>query len=96
MLLIANKMKVRRCDVTVIYIQNMKSYSSFLTCTDLMIFVNLQLSLTESEMSKIGTIKVEAIINPTNAELDLKDGVGEKDQSIFLFIFPTNHFPTFR
>lgn len=29
-------------------------------------------------MSKIGTIKVEAIINPTNAELDLVDGVGEK------------------
>lgn len=47
-------------------------------------------------MSKIGTIKVEAIINPTNAELDLKDGVGEKDQSIFLFIFLTNHFPTLR
>lgn len=58
--------------------------------------VNLQLSLTESEMSKIGTIKVEAIINPTNAELDLKDGVGEKDQSILLFIFLTSHFPTFR
>lgn len=29
-------------------------------------------------MSKIGTIKVEAIINPTNAELDLVDGVGEE------------------
>lgn len=29
-------------------------------------------------MSKIGTIKVEAIINPTNAELDLVDGVGER------------------
>uniref|UniRef100_A0AAX7UFB9 Macro domain-containing protein n=1 Tax=Astatotilapia calliptera TaxID=8154 RepID=A0AAX7UFB9_ASTCA len=40
------------------------------------VFVNPQLSLTESEMSKIGTIKVEGIINPTNAELDLKDGVG--------------------
>lgn len=38
-------------------------------------------------MSKIGTIKVEAIINPTNAELDLKDGVGEKDQSLFLFYY---------
>lgn len=38
----------------------------------------LQLSLTESEVSKMGTIKVEGIINPTNAELDLKDGVGEE------------------
>lgn len=47
-------------------------------------------------MSKIGTIKVEAIINPTNAELDLKDGVGEKDQFIFLYIFLTNHFPAVR
>lgn len=42
------------------------------------VFVNPQLSLTESEMSKIGTIKVEGIINPTNAELDLKDGVGKQ------------------
>lgn len=58
--------------------------------------INLQLSLTESEMSKIGTIKVEAIINPTNAELDLKDGVGEKDLSVFLIIFLMNYFPAFR
>lgn len=36
----------------------------------------LQLSLTESDISKIGTIKVEAIINPTNADMDLKDGLG--------------------
>ncbi|XP_056155199.1 core histone macro-H2A.2-like [Lampris incognitus] len=35
-----------------------------------------KLSLTESEISKIGTIKVEGIINPTNAEMDLKEGVG--------------------
>ncbi|KAM9726501.1 LOW QUALITY PROTEIN: core histone macro-H2A.2 [Menidia menidia] len=35
-----------------------------------------QLSLTESDVSKIGSIRVEGIINPTNAELDLKDGVG--------------------
>lgn len=47
-------------------------------------FLNPQLSLTESELSKIGTIRVEAIINPTNAEMDLKDGVGEKD--IFICI----------
>lgn len=39
--------------------------------------MTLQLSLTESEISKIGSIKVEAIINPTNAEMDLKDGVGK-------------------
>uniref|UniRef100_A0A8C2WVD5 MacroH2A.2 histone n=1 Tax=Cyclopterus lumpus TaxID=8103 RepID=A0A8C2WVD5_CYCLU len=39
-------------------------------------FLNPQLSLTESEISKIGAIKVEGIINPTNAEMDLKDGVG--------------------
>uniref|UniRef100_A0A8C8I915 Macro domain-containing protein n=1 Tax=Oncorhynchus tshawytscha TaxID=74940 RepID=A0A8C8I915_ONCTS len=35
-----------------------------------------RLSLTESEIGKIGTIKVEGIINPTNAEMDLKEGVG--------------------
>lgn len=36
-----------------------------------------QLSLAESDISKIGTIKVEGIINPTNAEIDLKDGIGK-------------------
>lgn len=40
------------------------------------LFLGQKLSLTESEVSKIGTIKVEGIINPTNAEMDLKDGVG--------------------
>uniref|UniRef100_A0A8C5EDT6 Core histone macro-H2A.2 n=1 Tax=Gouania willdenowi TaxID=441366 RepID=A0A8C5EDT6_GOUWI len=40
------------------------------------LFLGQKLSLTESEISKIGSIKVEGIINPTNAELDLKDGVG--------------------
>ncbi|XP_024916517.1 core histone macro-H2A.2 isoform X1 [Cynoglossus semilaevis] len=40
------------------------------------LFLGQKLSLTESEASKIGTIKVEAIINPTNAEMDLKDGLG--------------------
>ncbi|XP_023819221.1 core histone macro-H2A.2 isoform X2 [Oryzias latipes] len=40
------------------------------------LFLGQKLSLTESEISKIGFIKVEAIINPTNAEMDLKDGVG--------------------
>ncbi|KAM8851894.1 core histone macro-H2A.2 isoform 1-T2 [Synchiropus picturatus] len=42
------------------------------------LFLGQKLSLTESDISKIGTIKVEAIINPTNADLDLKDGVGEE------------------
>lgn len=40
------------------------------------LFLGQKLSLTESEISKIGTIKVEGIINPTNAEIDLKEGVG--------------------
>ncbi|XP_067331763.1 core histone macro-H2A.2 isoform X2 [Channa argus] len=40
------------------------------------LFLGQKLSLTESEISKIGTIKVEGIINPTNAEMDLKDAVG--------------------
>lgn len=37
-----------------------------------------QLSLAESDISKIGAIKVEGIINPTNAEIDLKDGIGKQ------------------
>lgn len=49
--------------------------------------MNPQLSLTESEISKIGTIKVEGIINPTNAEMDLKDGVGEEDMFMFIVYF---------
>lgn len=40
------------------------------------LFLGQKLSLTESEISKIGTIKVEGIINPTNAEIDLKEGIG--------------------
>lgn len=50
-------------------------------------FLNPQLSLTESEISKIGTIKVEGIINPTNAEMDLKDGVGEEDMFMCIVFF---------
>ncbi len=49
--------------------------------------VNPQLSLTESEISKIGTIKVEGIINPTNAEMDLKDGVGEDDIHVYFISY---------
>ncbi|XP_064173909.1 core histone macro-H2A.2 [Anguilla rostrata] len=40
------------------------------------LFLGQKLSLTESEISKIGSIQVEGIINPTNADIDLKDGVG--------------------
>ncbi|KAJ8359621.1 hypothetical protein SKAU_G00161460 [Synaphobranchus kaupii] len=40
------------------------------------LFLGQKLSLTESEISKIGSIQVEGIINPTNAEIDLKEGVG--------------------
>ncbi|MGH0143240.1 UNVERIFIED_CONTAM: hypothetical protein FKN15_078373 [Acipenser sinensis] len=37
------------------------------------------LSLTQSEIHNIGSIKVEGIINPTNADIDLKEDVGECD-----------------
>lgn len=94
MLLIDNEMKVKRCDCDLP--SKYEKLQQLLNLHWLDDLVNLQLSLTESEMSKIGTIKVEAIINPTNAELDLKDGVGEKDQFIFLYIFLTNHFPAVR
>nr|XP_057934357.1 core histone macro-H2A.2 [Doryrhamphus excisus] len=40
------------------------------------LFLGQKLCLTVTEIGKIGTIKAEAIINPTNAEMDLKDGVG--------------------
>ncbi|XP_028843979.1 core histone macro-H2A.2 [Denticeps clupeoides] len=40
------------------------------------LFLGQKVSLTESEISKIGSIKVEGIVNPTNADIDLKDGVG--------------------
>ncbi|TRY65574.1 hypothetical protein DNTS_024064, partial [Danionella cerebrum] len=40
------------------------------------LFLGQKLSLTESEISKIGSIKVEGIVNPTNGEIDLKEGIG--------------------
>ncbi|XP_055517757.1 core histone macro-H2A.2-like isoform X2 [Leucoraja erinacea] len=40
------------------------------------LFLGQKLSLTQSEVSKIGSAKVECIINPTNAEIDLKEDVG--------------------
>ncbi|XP_039611027.1 core histone macro-H2A.2 isoform X1 [Polypterus senegalus] len=40
------------------------------------LFLGQKLSLTQSEISNIGSIKVEGIINPTNADIDLKEDVG--------------------
>ncbi|XP_051897283.1 core histone macro-H2A.2 isoform X1 [Pristis pectinata] len=40
------------------------------------LFLGQKLSLTQSEISNIGSVKVECIINPTNAEIDLKEDVG--------------------
>ncbi|XP_078284508.1 core histone macro-H2A.2 isoform X2 [Rhinoraja longicauda] len=40
------------------------------------LFLGQKLSLTQSEISDIGSVKVECIINPTNAEIDLKEDVG--------------------
>ncbi|KAM8859727.1 core histone macro-H2A.2 isoform 1-T2 [Spinachia spinachia] len=58
------------------------------------LFLGQKLSLTESEISKIGTIKVEGIINPTNAEMDLKDGVGEDDMfTCTRFLHKLQRFP---
>ncbi|XP_061693912.1 core histone macro-H2A.2 isoform X2 [Syngnathoides biaculeatus] len=40
------------------------------------LFLGQKLSLTVTEINKIGMMKVDAIINPANAEMDLKDGIG--------------------
>lgn len=53
------------------------------------------MSLTESEISKIGSIKVEGIINPTNAEIDLKDGFGKDGQNTDLSPQRNEEGPTF-
>lgn len=55
----------------------------------------MQVSLTESEISKIGSIKVEGIINPTNAEIDLKDGFGKDGQNTDLSPQRNEEGPTF-
>lgn len=67
-------------DITVSFRLSQKLSSCF--SVDELVFP--QLSLTESEISKIGTIKVEGIINPTNAEMDMKDGVGKETCSLVL------------
>lgn len=61
---------------------NLKAHYCYQNSDGLVNIVNaichlFQLSLAESDISKIGTIKVEGIINPTNAEIDLKDGIGK-------------------
>ncbi|XP_032868463.1 core histone macro-H2A.2-like isoform X2 [Amblyraja radiata] len=45
------------------------------------LFLGQKLSLTQSEVSKIGSVKVECIINPTNAEIDLKEDVAVLGQA---------------
>ncbi|XP_072347510.1 core histone macro-H2A.2 isoform X1 [Scyliorhinus torazame] len=40
------------------------------------LFLGQKLSLTQSDIGNIGSVKVECIINPTNAEIDLKEDVG--------------------
>lgn len=37
----------------------------------------MQLSLTQSDISHIGSMKVEGIVHPTTAEIDLKEEIGE-------------------
>lgn len=40
------------------------------------LFLGQKLSLTQSDLGKLGSIKAEAIVNPTTADLDLKESVG--------------------
>lgn len=41
------------------------------------LIIILQLSLTQSDISHIGSMKVEGIVHPTTAEIDLKEEIGE-------------------
>lgn len=36
-----------------------------------------QLSLTQSDISHIGSMRVEGIVHPTTAEIDLKEDIGK-------------------
>lgn len=51
----------------------------------------LQLSLTQSDISHIGSMKVEGIVHPTTAEIDLKEEIGEAvlhaDKALLKFTF---------
>lgn len=37
----------------------------------------MQLSLTQSDISHIGSMRVEGIVHPTTAEIDLKEDIGK-------------------
>jgi len=43
----------------------------------ILLLLFLQLSLTQSDISHIGSMKVEGIVHPTTAEIDLKEEIGE-------------------
>lgn len=40
------------------------------------LFLGQKLSLTQSDLGRLGSIRVEAIVNPTNGDLDLRESVG--------------------
>lgn len=44
---------------------------------DLCLLFLLQLSLTQSDISHIGSMRVEGIVHPTTAEIDLKEEIGK-------------------
>jgi histone H2A len=41
------------------------------------LFFLMQLSLTQSDISHIGSMRVEGIVHPTTAEIDLKEDIGK-------------------
>lgn len=41
------------------------------------LFFLIQLSLTQSDISHIGSMRVEGIVHPTTAEIDLKEDIGK-------------------
>lgn len=41
------------------------------------LFSLMQLSLTQSDISHIGSMRVEGIVHPTTAEIDLKEEIGK-------------------
>lgn len=47
-----------------------------------------QLNLIHSEVSNLAGFDVEGVINPTNAELELKDDLGELLNSLPSFLHP--------
>lgn len=45
----------------------------------------IQLSLTQSDLSHIGSMKVEGIIHPTTAEIDLKEDIGKFSTDVCVY-----------